>query len=77
MKKVKQIEQMFPLLQGRRIKIYTGMTVPWAVATVTGWSGMYLALENVEIWNGDVRAKDSIHARSIDKIEFTDQNTTQ
>lgn len=76
MKKVKQIERMFPLLEGRRIKIFTGLSHHWATADVTSYSGTYLNLANVEVWNGTKRSSDSIHASVIVKIEFIDKNTT-
>lgn len=78
MKKIQQIARAFPMLKDKRIRIFSGgMKTPWAEATVTDWSGLYLGLVDVVIWNGDKRAKDHIHARSIDRIEVITLNTKQ
>lgn len=68
----KQIESLIPHLVGRSIKIFTqsSPSTYWAVATVKGFTGSYLLLENVEIWNGVKKTEDKIHAQWIRKIEY-------
>lgn len=71
MSKEKQMGLLFPQLIGRRIKIFTQIpNSHWATAEVTGFTGSYLLLRNVEIWNGQKIGQDRIHAQWISKIEY-------
>lgn len=68
--KVKQIEALFPLIDGKEIKINPA-GCNW-IATVKGWSGSYLIIENVRAARtGGKILTQMIHANSIDKIEIS------
>lgn len=73
MSRVKQLQALFPYLVGRKIKIYTeNKSGYWAIAEVTGYTGLYLLLKNVKIWNGMERGTDRICVKWISKLEYID-----
>lgn len=72
-KKQQEINRALPMLKGKEIRVWTNgdrkdKEIPDLEGTVEGFTGSYLLLKNVIIWNGTFYADHSINAGFIARI---------
>lgn len=72
--KIKEFEKIFPLLNGKRVRFNDGYIFE---ATIVGWTGLYILLQDARDFRNEPLKTDSIHVKWVRKMKVVDQSKTE